>query len=36
MEMFGKMEHDSKADRCMADTYGFLCGIFDAEVVSGG
>ena len=33
MEMFGRMEHNSNADSCMADTYGFLCWIFDPEVV---
>ena len=33
MEMLGRMEHNSNADRCMAGTYGFLCRIFVAEVV---
>ncbi len=33
MEMFGRVERNSNANRCSDDTYGILRWIFDAEVL---
>ena len=27
------MEHNNNGDRCMGDTYGFFCSVFDAQMV---